>query len=121
MKCMMTKAVIGQVKRKIAPLKDLEGNLLTDKSQQLKRWIEHYDALYGREPDIDAQVIDNLPILTCLDELDSIPTVNELLEAIRELSSNKATGTDGIPAELLKMLAVPDSPELKEIHSFVVS
>ena len=74
------KPAIGPVKRKAAPLRDLEGNLLTDKSQQLKWWVEHYDALYGREPDINAQVIDNL---TCLDELDSVPTVNELLEAIR--------------------------------------
>ena len=113
------KAAIGPVKRKVAPLKDLEGNLLIDKSLQLKRWIEHYDALYGREPDIDAHVIDNLPNLTCVDELHSIPTVNELLEAIRELSNNKATGTDGIPAELLKILAVPHSPKLKELHNFV--
>ena len=35
-------------------------------------------------------------------ELDAIPTKEELSEAIREISSSKAPGLDGIPAEIFK-------------------
>ena len=35
-------------------------------------------------------------------ELDNAPTLDELLDAIKDISSGKATGSDGIPAELFK-------------------
>ncbi|XP_038077260.1 uncharacterized protein LOC119745110 [Patiria miniata] len=115
------KTAIGPTRRKVAPLRDLQGNLLTDTDQQLQRWTEHYSALYGSEPIIDLEAIDQPPDLPCLSELDFVPTVEELLRSINDLSNNKATGTDGIPAEIIKVLAVPHSPTLLQLHRSVVS
>ncbi|XP_038073007.1 uncharacterized protein LOC119741328 [Patiria miniata] len=115
------KTAIGPTRRKVAPLRDLQGNLLTDTDQQLQRWTEHYSALYGSEPVIDLEEIDQPPDLPCLSELDPVPTVEELLRSINDLSNNKATGTDGIPAEIIKVLAVPHSSTLLQLHRSVVS
>ena len=115
------KTAIGPTKSKSAPLQDMEGNILTDKDQQLQRWTEHYGTLYGEEPVINLEVINQLPDFPCLVELDAIPTVNELQNAIIELSNNKATGSDGIPAEMLKLLVSSDSLMLQRLHGFVIS
>ncbi|XP_076064949.1 uncharacterized protein LOC143038991 [Oratosquilla oratoria] len=44
----------------------------------------------------------SLPNLPVIQELDDIPTIQEVSHAINSLKNNKATGPDGIPAELLK-------------------
>ena len=54
--------------------------------------------------DTDRQLDPNvqLPTFPTDTELDQDPTFEELNQAIRDLSTGKATGTDAIPAELLK-------------------
>lgn len=42
------KRCIGLVKRTVAPLKDLQGNILKGKQQKLERWVEHYGILFTR-------------------------------------------------------------------------
>ena len=78
----------------------LDGTLLTNKTDVLDRWKEHFDALlnegvgnaevlgYGF-PDDDGETV-------------LAPTHEEVIEAINSLKNNKSPGSDDIPAELFK-------------------
>ena len=99
--------LIKEIKKKYEPrmnnIKDKTGKLLTEKQEVTHRWVEYCKELYS-----DSGVQD----LSVLTELESIaPPTNkenndimkeEVEKAIRKLKDNKATGTDGIPAELIK-------------------
>ena len=39
----------GPIQSKTAPLKSSSGEIITDKGQQMERWVEHYSDLYSRE------------------------------------------------------------------------
>ena len=90
-------------------MKDLDRNLFTDKTQQLNRWVEHYSALYGEETTVDASAVDQLQELETRHDLDARPTIEELQDAISDLPNSKAAGSDGIPAELYKLLVETNS------------
>ena len=77
---------VGPARNKVAPLKDLEGNLITDRDRQLQRWTEHYGGLYGTEPQVDFHAINQIPALPCRTDLDSVPSLSELQNAISRLS-----------------------------------
>ena len=40
---------LGPTQSKTAPLKSSSGTIITDKGQQMERWVEHYSDLYSRE------------------------------------------------------------------------
>ena len=65
-------------------------------------WVEHYSELYGSASSISPSALNEIERLPTFYELDAIPTKEELSEAIREISSGKAPGLDGIPAEIFK-------------------
>ena len=69
--------------------------------ERIKLWKEHFQNLLGQPPVIDDQpinkVFDTLPIVT------GDFTMSELQDAIKATQNNKATGLDGIPAEVWKM------------------
>ena len=48
-------------------------------------------------------VIDRVPQLPLIEELDEPPTLEELTEAIEQLKSRKAAGVDGIPPGIWKL------------------
>ncbi|KAK2555651.1 Craniofacial development protein 2 [Acropora cervicornis] len=85
------KAATGPTSVKTAPLKSKAGETITEQSQQLQRWVEHYIV-----------ALDALPGLPVMEELDHLPTEEELSKAIDSLACGKAPGKDGIPPELLK-------------------
>ena len=115
------KTAVGSKKKRSAPLKDLDGNLLTDKSDQLRRWTEHYSGLYGSDSQVDMAAIEEIPDVEQLLELDAVPTMDDLEAAITNLSNNKATGSDGLPAEVLKLFAKVGSPVMLDLHAMIVS
>ena len=43
---------------KTAPIKSKEGMIITDKTKQLERWVEHYAELYSRENIVQQAVLD---------------------------------------------------------------
>ena len=43
------KKVIGPSANKTVPLVSKFGEIITDKSKQLERWVEHYSELYLKE------------------------------------------------------------------------
>ena len=87
---------------KTAPLKSKSGETITDQSQQLQRWVKHYLKLYATQNIVTDTALNALPSLPVMEELDDLPTEEELSKAIDSLACGKAPGKDGIPSEVLK-------------------
>ncbi|BHF72976.1 hypothetical protein SprV_0401604800 [Sparganum proliferum] len=76
------KAVYSPPTKGTAPLLSADGNtLLTEKTQILQRWAEHFRGVLNRPSIISEAAIDR---------------------AVQQLSSGKAPGSDAIPAEIYK-------------------
>jgi len=104
------KSVLGPSPRLTAPLQDSDGNILLEKTEQLRRWVDHYSTLYSNPVPFDDSVLDSIEQLPELTSLDSQPTLQEVERALKDMKSGKAPGSDGIPPELLKL----DVPVLRE-------
>ncbi|CAH1277284.1 CYP3A43, partial [Branchiostoma lanceolatum] len=96
------KQATGKPIKKCAPLKASNGEILTDKDEQMARWVEHYLELYSTENSVSQDVLDNIEDLPVIAELDAEPTLEELSKAIDSMQSGKAPGEDNIPAEVIK-------------------
>ena len=96
------KKATGPKISKTAPIKSKAGTIITDKTKQLERWVEHYSELYSRENIVHQSVLDAMDRLPQMPVLDEPPPLEELSKAIDKLPSGKAAGKDGIPAEVLK-------------------
>ena len=86
----------------MAPLKSTSGEMLTDRDQQMERWVEHYSELYSRETVITNAALIAIRDLPMMEELDNEPTVEDLSKAIDSLSCGKAPGCDSVPPEVIK-------------------
>ncbi|CAE1286236.1 unnamed protein product [Acanthosepion pharaonis] len=75
---------------------------ITDQGKQLERWVEHYPEMYATQNMVTDAVLDPLPSLPVMEELDAPPSAVELGKAIDCLSCERAPWKDGIPSELLK-------------------
>lgn len=96
------KKALGPTQSKTSPLKSSSGETITDKGQQMERWVEHYSELYSRENVVVASAIDAIEPLPTMTDLDVEPSQEELSKAIDSLACGKAPGIDGIPPELIK-------------------
>nr|VZI27469.1 unnamed protein product [Spirometra erinaceieuropaei] len=97
------KAVYGPPTKGTAPLLSADGNtFLTEKTQILQRWTEHFRGVPNRPSTIsDAAIARLLQVETNVD-LDLPPSLQETIKAVQQLSSGKAPGSDAIPAEVYK-------------------
>ena len=80
----------------------LDGTLLTNKTDVLARWQEHFDALLNGELLTNEAMVAGFPDDDGNAQTVLEPTREEVANAIKSLKNNKAPGPDGIPAELLK-------------------
>ena len=97
------KKVHGPKKRSTASIKDKTGNiLLSDKKEILNRWAEHFNSVLNQISDFDDSVLDELPDFEVNEHLSSLPTQAETDFAIKQMASDKAAGSDSIPAEVYK-------------------
>nr|VZI48145.1 unnamed protein product [Spirometra erinaceieuropaei] len=97
------KAVYGPPTKSTAPLLSADGNtLLTEKTQILQRWAEHFQGVLNRPSVISDAAIARLPQVETNVELDLPPSLQETIRAVQQLSSGKAPGSDAIPAEVYK-------------------
>ena len=96
------KTALGPIQSKTAPLKSTTGDVITDQAQQMHRWVEHYSELYSSENLVKPSALSNVERLPVMEELDAVPTEDELSKAIDSLASGKAPGNDSIPPDLLK-------------------
>ncbi|CAG9128775.1 unnamed protein product [Plutella xylostella] len=96
------KVAIGPTIRKRAAIKDLNGEPIADKNQQLERWAQHYTDLYAEPISISASALESLEVFPVALDLDEKPSFEELHKAILGLKLGKSVGRDEIPAELLR-------------------
>nr|VZH93444.1 unnamed protein product [Spirometra erinaceieuropaei] len=97
------KAVYGPATKGTAPLLSADGNtLLTEKTQILQRWAEHFRGVLNRPSVISDAAIERLPQVETNVDLDLPPSLQETIRAVQQLSSGKAPGSDAIPAEVYK-------------------
>ena len=92
-----TRDTKGTFHAKMGTIKDRNGRDLTE-AEDIKKWQEYTEELYKRDlhdPDNHDGVITNLEpdILEC-----------EVKWALESITMNKASGGDGIPAELFQIL-----------------
>ena len=99
---------------RIAPLKSVTGDAIKDKSKQIERWVEHYSEFYSRVNAVSEDAL--MESLFIMDELDSEPTLEEINQALDQLSSGKAPEKDGIPAEVIKCAK---ETLLKDLHELL--
>ncbi|KAL9971331.1 hypothetical protein ACROYT_G023842 [Oculina patagonica] len=97
----ITKLVCGKYGgRKLAPVKDVQGRLLTTERDQEVRWAEHFkDVLNRPPPTVEADIQE---AETDLDVNIDPPNTQEIIAAIKTLKNNKAPGRDKLNAELFK-------------------
>src|ERR1700761_59035 len=76
------KVVFGPRISKVAPLQSLSGELLTNRSEQMGRWVEHYLELYSKDSIVVPAVFGALPQLPTRCELDLEPSPTELQQQL---------------------------------------
>ncbi|VDM05597.1 unnamed protein product [Schistocephalus solidus] len=82
------KAIYGPCIKGTAPLLSSDGTtLLTEKSQILKRWAEHFR-------NVSDAAIDRLPQVDTNNDLDLPLSLPETIRAAQQIASGKATGSD---------------------------
>nr|VZI20648.1 unnamed protein product [Spirometra erinaceieuropaei] len=97
------KAVYGPPTKATAPLLSADGNtLLTEKTQILQQWAEHFRGVLNCPSVISDAAIARLPQVATNVDLDLPPSLQETIRAVQQLSSGKAPGSDAIPAEVYK-------------------
>ena len=74
--------------------------ILTEKSEQLKRWQDHFYELLSRPRTITMEALDRVHPWSILFELDAPPTLDKVIKAVKELKPNIAPGPDGIAANI---------------------
>ena len=89
-------------KSKTASLKSPSGEVITGKSKQMERRVEHYSELYSRENIVVTSALDTTEPLPTMDELDTEPTLEGLSKANDSLACGKAPGMDDILVDLIK-------------------
>lgn len=96
-------AAINRMKKGFQPrintCKDVNGEIITDNENILKRWTQHFKDLLNEE-ETEPTSISNDHRLE--DEEVNKPTLQEIRKAIMKMKNNRAPGEDNISAELLK-------------------
>ncbi|BHF82865.1 hypothetical protein SprV_0802600400 [Sparganum proliferum] len=79
-----------------------ESTILTERTQILQDWAEHFRSVINRLSTIADAAIARLPQVETNVELDLSPSVQETIRVVQQLCSGKAPGSDAIPAETYK-------------------
>ena len=109
------KSATGRFTQKCAPIKALDGSMLTQPAEQLNRWAEHYKGLFTTGSCVTREALSSVPDLPTMAELDRLPEMEELRLAISALTVGKAPGEDSISAELLRAGGEPLLDRLYDI------
>ena len=83
------------------PIKDKQGQKITETEKQLDRWTEHFEELLNRPAPLNPPTINEAEKDLEIDC--GPPTKDEIKKAIKKLKNGKAAGPDGIPSEALKV------------------
>ena len=97
------KAIYGPKYQSYPSIKSKDGEtLITDPKGILNRWVEHFDSVLNQPSTFDMGVLDKLPHWNVNPDLAIPPSLKEVEDSIKQLSSGKAAGADGIPPDVFK-------------------
>ena len=96
------KMVYGPSTHGPTPLRTSTNELVKDPESIRLCWKEHFSNLLNRNAQVDPRAVDELEQHLVRHELALPPTFDEVEKALRSLKSGKASGPDGIPAEVIK-------------------
>ena len=82
----------------------------------MERWVEHYSELYSRVNVVSDEALMAMENLSIMDKLDSEPILEDINQALDQLSFGKAPWNDGIPVEVIKCAK---ETLLKELHEIL--
>ena len=82
----------------------------------MERCVEHYSEFYSRMNVVTEEALMAMESLSIMDELDSEPTLEDINQALDQLSSGKVPRNDGIPVEVIKCAK---GTLLKELHEIL--
>lgn len=109
------KKAFGPSKRIMAPISSLSGAILSTRTEQMERWVEHFSLLYSRQNVVRSSVLEALENKPVMYDLDKEPTSADLSVAIKSLTPGKACGSDGIPPDLLRQCKESLLPHLHQV------
>uniref|UniRef100_A0A2C9KHL5 Reverse transcriptase domain-containing protein n=1 Tax=Biomphalaria glabrata TaxID=6526 RepID=A0A2C9KHL5_BIOGL len=109
------KKAIGPAQNKPAPLKSTTGETITDMSEQMHRWVEHYSELYATTSSVSDSALNTINQLPTMNELDEVSNLLDIIKAIDSMAAGKVPGCDGIPPDLLKQCKTTLSQPLHEL------
>ncbi|XP_049829037.1 uncharacterized protein LOC126267775 [Schistocerca gregaria] len=109
------KKAVGPTVRKTAPLKPKTGEVIANEGKQMKRWVERYLELCAAENEVSKDACDAIQQMPVLEQLDAMPTMEELSRETDSLANGKNPGEDGIAAEVIKY----NKSVLKHLHSLI--
>ena len=72
------------------------------RAKSFSRWAEHFNALLNKQSVVSEEALQDTPQLHTLAQLDFPPNCAEVTKAIKQQSSGKTAGPDGIPPEVYK-------------------
>ena len=97
------KTVLGSSASGCSPLLSSDWSTLIKHQEELsKRWQEHFSNLLNRPSSVDADALNQIPQQPMHDSLTDPPTMGEIEKAICQTNSGRASGKNGIPAEIYK-------------------
>ena len=98
-------------------VRDEGRRLLRDKGRIRERWVRFFRLLLNSKHDmLDPEIPKRLPQQLVASALGISPTEEEIATAMKAMADEKAVGSDGLPAELLKLGLQQDRTILLEVH-----
>ena len=96
----ITKSLNGNVRSGNCPIRDEGDKIITDDSEEVSRWQNHFQSILNRpSPDEEADIPE---AEVDLDINADPPTEEEIISSIKAMKSGKAGGKDGVTADMLK-------------------
>ena len=113
----MVRKLAGYIPRPDRSVFLANGAIASSEQEIDERWQEHFAGLFGAEVCPDTSYAASLPTAPFPSESNFNPSVAEVVGALAALPARKATGPDGIPAELLRAGGPPVALALHGIIS----
>ena len=111
------KAVYGPTHKSSPAIKSKDGVLLTEPAKVLNRWAEHFNGVLNQDSEFDISVLQDIPQWDINMSLIALPSLEEVLLCIKQLSSGKAAGADGIPPDIYKYGGTAVAEELLKLFT----
>ena len=98
----LLRQAFGPRSSSITPLLANDGtSLLKTPEDIMRRWFEHFRDLFHNPSVVNDAAVESIPQQDTHPELDNEPSLDEVIQCIKQVNTDKAPGLDGIPVELL--------------------